>query len=151
MKKLLSKLFFLLVITVILVAFSHVAGAFEIGARGYYWFPTLKKSDIRDDTDTKPGTEFSLKDDLGLGSENYPSVEVFAGLGKNHFSLMYTQADYSGSTRLARDITFEGTTFWRGPRSIPVSRSKCSTQLTGATSSTWKTSWLDFPSESLAK
>jgi hypothetical protein len=60
------------------------------------------------------GTEFDVKDDLGLGSKAYPSLEVFGGWGKHHLGLLYTQANYSGSTVLASPITFNGTTFASG-------------------------------------
>ncbi|MFZ3115090.1 MAG: hypothetical protein WA133_03855 [Syntrophales bacterium] len=88
---------------------SQGAAAFEIGARGYLWFPTLK-SNVRDSGNVLAG-DFNLKDDLSLGSQSYPSIEVYGGLGKSHFSLMYTQADYSGSTNLASQIIFNGATF----------------------------------------
>lgn len=90
--------------------FSQSASALEFGARGYYWFPSLK-SNMRVDGSTIRGTEFNLKDNLSLGSEGYPSVEIFAGLGKSHLSVMYTQADYNGVTTLVSPITFNGTTF----------------------------------------
>ena len=96
--------------TFLVILFSQVASAFEIGARGYLWFPTLK-SNLRDSGNSTPGTEFNLKDDLGLGSKPYPSIEVYGGLGKSHVSLMYTQAEYSGSTSLISPITFNGTPF----------------------------------------
>ncbi len=114
MKKWQAKLMISLVAgIVIVIALSPSAKAFELGARGYYWFPTIQ-SDIRIDGSTIRGTEFNLLDTLALGSEAYPAIEVFAGLGKNHLSLMYTQADYSGSATLSRQIIFNGTTFPAG-------------------------------------
>lgn len=95
---------------VMVIIFSNTASAFEIGARGYYWFPTLS-TDMKVDGSGKPGTEFNPKDDLSMGTKAYPSLEVFGGLGRQHVSLMYTEASYSGSTTLANSITFEGKTY----------------------------------------
>jgi hypothetical protein len=112
MKKFLKTLLSITAGLVMVITLSNTASAFEIGARGYYWFPTLK-------TDMKVeaggiGTEFNVKDDLGMGTKAYPSIEVFAGLGRQHVSLMYTQADYSGSTTLSNPISFDGTTYATG-------------------------------------
>ncbi|MCX5831990.1 MAG: hypothetical protein NT140_08905 [Deltaproteobacteria bacterium] len=98
---------------VMVIAFSNTASAFEIGARGYYWFPTLK-TDMKVDASGTPGTEFNVKDDLGMGTKAYPAIEVFGGLGKQHVSLLYTQADYSGSSTLSSPINFDGTSFATG-------------------------------------
>lgn len=95
---------------VMVIIFSNTASAFEIGARGYYWFPTLS-TDMKVDGSGKPGTEFNPKDDLSMGTKAYPSLEVFGGLGRQHVSLMYTEASYSGSTTLANSITFDGKTY----------------------------------------
>ena len=113
MKKLSAVFFSLLVMIVTVVTFSQAANALEFGARGYYWIPTFKAT-MRADTTTTTGTEFDLKDTLGMGNKAFPAIEVFAGLGKNHLSLMYTQANFSGSAVLASPITFFGTTFPAG-------------------------------------
>ncbi len=86
-----------------------LAGALELGARGYYWFPSLS-GDLRVDSGSIVGTTFNLKDDLGMGNKNIPSVEAFAGLGKHHFSVMYTQVDFSGSNTLSAAV-FDGRTY----------------------------------------
>ena len=93
-----------------LLAFVVPVHAFEIGARGYYWFPDFS-ADLRVDKDSVIGTNISAEDDLGIGDESYPSVEVFGGIGKHHVSLMYTKADYSGEKNLPREITFMGETY----------------------------------------
>lgn len=110
MKKYFKFCNYLVLAVFLVISSSHVASAFEIGARGYAWFPTLK-SNLRDSGNSIRGTEFNLKDDLSLGSKPYPSIEIYGGLGKSHVSLMYTEAEYSGSTNLIRPITFNGTTF----------------------------------------
>ncbi len=88
-------------------------GAFEIGARGLYWFPTFK-ADMRSDSAGRTGTTLNLKDDLGVGNESFPAVEVFGGGGKHLLSLAYTPIVYSGSTRVAIPVTFNGKTFPAG-------------------------------------
>jgi hypothetical protein len=113
MKRFIKMLLSLTASVVMVIAFSNTASAFEIGARGYYWFPTLS-SNMKVDASAIKGTEFNVKDDLGMGTKAYPSIEVFAGLGKQHVSLMYTQADYSGSTTLSNPISFNGTTYAKG-------------------------------------
>ncbi len=102
---------------VLAIAFSQSAWALEMGARVSYWFPNFK-SDIRVDGSSLRGTEFNVRDALGLGNQGYPSLEVFGGLGKHHLRLMYTQANYSDNDVLASQIVFNGTTF---PAGTPVS------------------------------
>ena len=65
-----------------LLLFSAMpVGAFEIGVRGYYWFPGFK-ADMRSDSAGLSGTDINLKDNLDVGTEAFPSVEVFGGLGR---------------------------------------------------------------------
>ncbi len=96
-----------LAIFIFLLGFVVSTHAFEIGARGYYWFPKFS-GDIRVDKNGVTGTYINVEDDLGVGDESYPSVEVFAGIGNHHISLMYTKADYSGENNINRDIYFNG-------------------------------------------
>lgn len=97
----------------LLLLWAMPVGAFEIGARGYYWFPGFK-ADMKSDSDIKPGTDINLKDNLNVGTKAFPSVEVFGGLGRNHLGLTYTPINYSGSTTLATKIDFSGQTFAAG-------------------------------------
>lgn len=92
-----------------IVFFLYVpsAQALEFGARAYYWFTSVD-SDIRVDMGGVAGTEVNLDDTLGMGWEGVPSVEAYAGIGKHHVSLMYTQGDYSASTVLGKPIWFLG-------------------------------------------
>jgi hypothetical protein len=112
MKKFLKTLLSITAGLVMVITLSNTASAFEIGARGYYWFPTLK-TDMKVDVSGTPGTEFNVKDNLGMGTEGYPAIEVFGGLGKHHLSLLYTEANYSGSTTLSAlsPISFNGYAF----------------------------------------
>lgn len=97
-----------LLLAVLLLPVSSLA--FEIGARGYYWFPSLDGS-VKVDELGIVGTIIDFDNDLGIEDENYPSVEVFVGLGKHHLSLAYTDLDYSGQKVVTRDIVFKGKTF----------------------------------------
>ena len=54
------------------------AAAFELGARGLYWFPSLT-ADIKVDDGGVTGDKINLKDTLGIEDESYPSFEVFLG------------------------------------------------------------------------
>ena len=94
-----------------LLLFSAMpVSAFEIGVRGYYWFPGFK-ADMKSDSAGLSGTDINLKDNLDVGTKAFPSVEVFGGLGRSHLGLTYTPIAYSGSTRLAIPINFDGKTF----------------------------------------
>ena len=86
------------------------SSAFEIGVRGYYWFPSLDGK-VRVDEAAIIGDTIDFENDLAIGDEDYPSVEAFVGAGKHHLDLGYTKVDYSGSNVLTRDIVFEGKTY----------------------------------------
>jgi hypothetical protein len=88
-------------------------GAFEIGARALYWFPTFK-TDMKADSAGQTGTTLNLKDNLGVGTESFPTFEAFGGLGRHHLSLAYTPIKYSGSTTLTTPVVFNGQTFTAG-------------------------------------
>jgi len=81
--------------------------AFEIGARGYYWFPSLD-GNVKVDEASIIGTTIDFEKDLGIESENYPSVEVFLGVGRHHLSWTYTDIEYSGENTPTTEITFNG-------------------------------------------
>jgi len=91
------------------------ADAFEIGARGLYWFPSFK-ADIKVDSGGVVGNTLNLKDTLGVKDGSFPSVEVFMGLGRHHLNIAYTPMAYSGSALLSRDIVFHGQTFTASTR-----------------------------------
>jgi hypothetical protein len=92
------------------MSFVLPVSAFELGVRGYYWFPELS-GDIRVDDAGIIGTKLDFKDDLDVDDESYPVIEVFAGIGKHHFSLAFFNADYDGDTVLTKDIYFNGELF----------------------------------------
>ena len=101
-----------LALSLLLVALLLPAStlAFEIGARGYYWFPSLDGTVKVDEAGTI-GDTIDFEKDLGIEDENYPSVEVFLGGGRHHLSLTYTDIDYSGRKTLTREIIFHGETY----------------------------------------
>lgn len=84
--------------------------ALEIGARGYYWFPSLDGT-VKVDEAGVIGTTVNFDEDLGIEDENFPCAEVFIDAGKHHFSLAYTDIDYSGRKTLSRSIVFDGKTY----------------------------------------
>lgn len=84
--------------------------AFEIGARGYYWFPSLDGT-VKVDEANIIGTTIDFDNDLGIEDGDYPSGEVFVGFGRHHVSLAYTDIDYSGRNTLTRTIVFKGETY----------------------------------------
>lgn len=93
-----------------LLLWAMPAGAFEIGARAMYWFPSFK-GDLRVDSNSVTGSTLNLKDTMGVGNESFATYEVFGGVGKHSISLAYTPVNYSGSTTLTSPITFNGQTF----------------------------------------
>jgi len=84
--------------------------AFEIGARGYYWFPSLDGT-VKVDEAGIIGTTIDFENDLGIEDENYPSVEVFVGGGNHHLSLTHTNIEYSGRKTLTTEIIYRGETY----------------------------------------
>ena len=94
-----------LLLPALLLPVSSVA--FEIGARGYYWFPSLDGS-VRVDEAGIIGDVIDFDEDLGIEDEDYPSVEVFVGGGNHHLSFTYTDIDYSGRKTLTKEIIFKG-------------------------------------------
>jgi hypothetical protein len=96
-----------------LLFWAMPVGAFEIGARALYWFPTFK-ADMKADNAGQTGTALNLEDNLGVGNKSFPTFEAFGGLGKHRLSLAYTPISYSGSAKLTTPVTFNGKTFTAG-------------------------------------
>ena len=93
-----------LLLAVLLLPVSSLA--LEIGARGYYWFPSLDGTVKVEEAGV--GTIIDFDKDLGIDDEYYPSIEAFVGLGSHHLSLTYTEIDYSGEKTLSEKIDFKG-------------------------------------------
>jgi len=106
MKKTYLKLVFILAVLLIPASSS----AFEVGARGYYWFPSLD-GNVEVDKASIVGTSIDLDKDLGIDDESYPTIEAFIEADKHHFSLAYTSIEYSGTKTLTRSIVFNGKTY----------------------------------------
>jgi len=96
----------LLGVALCLVFAAVPSTAAELGIRGYYWMPGLD-GDINYDS----GSKLDLEDDLGMDTESYPMVDIFAGFGNHHLLFTYYKVEYSGSEKLKDDIEFGGTTF----------------------------------------
>ncbi len=105
-----KKMYLVLVLALAVSVIPALSSAFEIGARGYYWFPSLD-GNIKVDEGGVIGTNIDFEDDLGLDDDEFPTVEVFVGAGKHHLSLAFTDVDYSNSKMLTRSIDFDGRTY----------------------------------------
>jgi hypothetical protein len=105
-----KKVFLWMICVVAVFGMAVPVQAFEVGVRGYYWFPGLD-GDLRVDDSGIRGTEIDLESDLDIDDESYPIIEAFVGLGNHHLSLSYYNADYSGTNTLTEDINFAGRTF----------------------------------------
>jgi outer membrane protein len=84
---------------------SHAVPGFEAGARGMYWFPDLSGT-VKTTDPVIGGTEFNIKDDVGIGDENFPSGEVFLRLSRVTFRVGYTPVEFDGNRQLSREIRF---------------------------------------------
>jgi outer membrane protein len=98
----------LFILAVLLIPAS--SSAFEVGARGYYWFPSLD-GNVEVDKANIVGTSIDFDKDLGIDDENYPTIEAFIQADKHHFSVAYTSIEYSGTKTLTRSIVFDGKTY----------------------------------------
>ncbi len=82
----------------------------EAGVRGYYWLPDLSGK-VQTFTPPVTGTQFDVKDDLGVEDENFFAGEAFVRFGRVHLRAGYTPVSYDGSKTLTRQIVFNGVTF----------------------------------------
>lgn len=83
---------------------------FEAGVRGTYWFPDHSAT-AQSTTSGVTETKFDVKDDLGVGDEDFLSGEAFVRFGRITFRLGYLPVRFDGSKTLARSIVFAGQTF----------------------------------------
>jgi len=112
-----KRMFLLFICFIAVFGIVLPVSAFELGVRGYYWLPELSGV-MRVDDAGIVGTELDLENDLGIGNDSYPVVEVFAGIGKHHLSLAFYNLDYDGDTVLTRDIYFNGELFQANERVV---------------------------------
>ena len=76
-----------------------------------YWITDLN-SKARVSSQVLDGTEFDVKDDLGLEDRNFPEFKFAGRLTKNHkLRFEYFQVDYSGDKSITRSIRFGGQDF----------------------------------------
>jgi hypothetical protein len=105
-----KRTFLWVVCFVAVMGMTMPAQAFEIGVRGYYWFPGFDGT-VKVDEGDIAGTKIDFESDLGMGEESYPVIEAFIGAGNHHLSAAYYKAEYSGTATLTRNIAFNGITF----------------------------------------
>jgi len=97
----------------LLAFFASPASAlpgFEAGVRGMYWFPDLSAT-AQTIIAGVPETKINLKDDLGMGDENFPSGEAFLRVGRFQLRIGYIRISYDGSETLSQEIEFNGQIF----------------------------------------
>jgi len=95
------KIWMLVGVTLCFVLAAVPSAAMDLGVRAYYWMPGLD-GDINYDS----GTKLDLEKDLGMDTESYPLVDIFAGVGDHHLLFTYYKADYSGKETLKQEIEF---------------------------------------------
>ncbi len=93
-----------------LAAPARALPGFEAGVRGTYWFPDLSAT-AQSTTAGVVETRFDVKDDLGVGDEDFLSGEAFVRFGRTTFRLGYLPVRFDGSQTLTRSIVFGGQTF----------------------------------------
>ncbi len=93
---------------VVWVLAASGAGAFELGARVAYWYPSLS-GDVRLDDGT-PGDRVSWTDDLGVDDEGIFFGDAWVGLGDHLLILSAYRVEYAGTKNLG-SVTFGGKTF----------------------------------------
>jgi len=80
---------------------------------GRYWMPDFD-SDIRVE-ESDIGTQFDVKDDLGIDDENFPDARVIWNTGPNSkLRIGYTQISYEGSQNVSRTVEFKGKSYTGG-------------------------------------
>ncbi len=89
----------------------------KVEFEGRYWITDLTaKAKV---TESRIGTEFDFKDDLGLKDENLPDGRFTWHTGPHSkLRLAYTQVAYSGDKNIERTIEFDGQTYPVGTRVI---------------------------------
>lgn len=87
------------------------AGALELGARGYLWFPDLKVSEVKSTAAGVEGSSVDVKDALGVGNKATYAVEAYGGIGNHHVGFTFTPFSYSDNTVLSSALKFNGVTY----------------------------------------
>jgi hypothetical protein len=93
---------------------------FHIEAEAAYWTPTADITFASAGLGI-PGDSINVKRDLGVTDQQFPALAVqIRPARSHHFRFQYIPIEYSGSTRLARDIVFNGI---RYSANVPVNSS----------------------------
>ena len=98
------------ILILLTIFFAPSAFALGFGASADYWIPTFK-GDLRVDGNGVPGTPINLKDDLGIGNDNFAGVEAFFGIGNHEITVAYSQVNLSGAKNVGTPILFNGYPF----------------------------------------
>lgn len=93
--------------TLILLLLVTPLAAFELGVRGYYWFPTFH-GDMKTGNPALPGSTIDVKDLTDIGNNGYPVVEAYGGIGRHHASITYTYIGNSDTRTLTSNVNFAG-------------------------------------------
>ncbi len=110
----LKKILLIIFLLVVFVS-SGFAQEARVEFEGRYWVTDLDAKAKA--VESNIGTDFNLKDDLGIKDEDYPEARVIWHTGPNsQLRLAYTQVDYSGAQDIARTIEFEGKSYTAGTR-----------------------------------
>ena len=108
-----KKVLLLLISIMVVFSLALPVQAFEVGVRGYYWFPTIS-GDVKYSDGSLNGTKLDLEDDLNIDDESYPVGEIFIRGEDHHLSFSFYRAEYDGIATLTQDINFGGETFPTG-------------------------------------
>ena len=108
-----KKVLLLLISIMVLFSVALPVQAFEVGVRGYYWFPTIS-GDVKYSDGSLSGTKLDLEDDLNIDDESYPVGEIFISGEDHHLTFSFYRAEYDGTATLNQDINFGGETFPAG-------------------------------------
>lgn len=105
-----KKVLILALAGMIFLVLAGPATAFELGARGAYWFPLIN-SDLRADDGGIEGQTFNLRKDLDSGQNFFPWVEAWVGLGPHIVQIGYFAGEYGGDPTLEAGDLFDGLDF----------------------------------------
>lgn len=107
----------ILLVVIFLVSFYGITSAAEVTFEfeGRYWITDLDAS-VRV-IESGIGTDFDLKQDLGVKDEDYPEARFTWQMNPDsRLRLAYTQVNYAGHEDISRSIEFGGKTYTAGTR-----------------------------------
>ena len=87
------------------------AGALELGAMAYLWFPEFKSGEAKSTAGGVDGSSINMQDTLGIGNKPTYALEAYGGFKRHHLSFMYTPFGYSDNKVLSSNLNFNGVTY----------------------------------------